>query len=172
MIKNVVTTSKWPDQGEMVSANLLLTKRAVLLTQQHPKQQIPGILAMSRTQLEWKPNAPDPSQEVTADVATISGQHLVLAVNLLCILSDHEATFACAGQLQRAKNKPMLRIPLRNSCLVLQFDNLEDRDIVVDTLTPLVQQTQNKGRQALVSDQFSGPPALVVIKKKLLSSDR
>ena len=66
----------------------------------------------------------------------------------------------------------MLRIPLRNSFLVLQFDNLEDRDVVVDTLTPLVQQVQNKGKQAMVSDQFSGPPALVAIKKKLLSSDR
>ena len=57
----------------MVSTNLLLTKRAVLLTQQQPKQQIPGIFAMSQTHLEWRPNAPDASQEVTADVATISG---------------------------------------------------------------------------------------------------
>ncbi len=66
----------------------------------------------------------------------------------------------------------MLRIPLRNSFLVLQFDTLEDRDAVVDTLTPLAQQVQNKGKQPAVSDQFSGPPALVAIKKKLLSSDR
>ena len=57
----------------MVSASVLLTKRAVLVTQQQPKQQIPGIFAMSRTQLEWKPNVPDPSQEVIADVAAISG---------------------------------------------------------------------------------------------------
>lgn len=77
-----------------------------------------------------------------------------------------------AGPLQRAKNKPMLRIPLRNSFLVLQFDTLEDRDAVVDTLTPLAQQVQNKGKQPAVTDQFSGPPALVAIKKKLLSSDR
>lgn len=66
----------------------------------------------------------------------------------------------------------MLRIPLRNSFLVLQFDNLEDRDAVVDTLTPLVQQVQSKGKQAMISDQLSGPPALVAVKKKLLSSDR
>ncbi|DBA86886.1 TPA: hypothetical protein ACH3X2_005346 [Trebouxia sp. C0005] len=132
----------------MVSANLLLTKRAILLTQQSPKQQIPGIFCMSQIQLDWKPNAPDTAQEITADVATIS------------------------GPLQRAKNKPMLRIPLRNSFLVLQFDTLEDRDAVVDTLTPLAQQVQNKGKQPAVSDQFSGPPALVAIKKKLLSSDR
>lgn len=156
----------------MVSASLLLTKRAVLHTQQQPKQQISGIFAMSRTQLEWTPNAPDSSLEVTADIATISGSHLLLAFDLLRILCEHEAEFACAGQLSRAKNKPMLRIPLRNSFLVLQFDNLEDRDVVVDTLTPLVQQVQNKGKQAIVSDPFSGPPALVAIKKKLLSSDR
>ncbi|KAL0053658.1 hypothetical protein WJX82_009019 [Trebouxia sp. C0006] len=132
----------------MVSTNLLLTKRAVLLTQQPPKQQIPGIFCMSQIQLDWKPNAPDTAQEITADVATIS------------------------GPLQRAKNKPMLRIPLRNSFLVLQFDTLEDRDAVVDTLTPLAQQVQNRGKQPAVSNQFSGPPALVAIKKKLLSSDR
>ena len=66
----------------------------------------------------------------------------------------------------------MLRIPLRSSFLTLQFDNLEDRDAIVDTLTPLVQQVQNKGKQPVISDQFSGPPALVAIKKKLLSSDR
>lgn len=65
----------------------------------------------------------------------------------------------------------MLRIPLRDSFLVLQFDHLEDRDAIVDTLTPLVQQVQNKGKQVM-SDQFSGPPALVAIKKKLLSSDK
>ena len=172
MNKEVVTTRKWLDPGDMVTASLLLTKRAVLLTQQQPKQQIPGIFAMSRTQLEWKPNIPDPSQEVIANVATISGQHLIVATDLLRLLCKHEAKLACAGQLQRAKNKPMLRIPLRNSFLILQFDNLEDRDVIVDTLTPLVQQVQNKGKQALISDQFSGPPALVAIKKKMLSSDR
>ena len=62
----------------MVSTNLLLTKRAVLLTQQQPKQQIPGIFSMSSVQLEWKPNAPNSSQEVTAEVATISGQQFEL----------------------------------------------------------------------------------------------
>ena len=77
---------------------------------------------------------------------------------------------ACAGQLQRAKNKPMLRIPLRNSFLVLQFESLEDRDVIVDTLTPLVQQVQ--GNPPPILDQLSGSPALVAIKKKLLSSDR
>lgn len=79
---------------------------------------------------------------------------------------------AAADPLQRAKNKPMLRIPLRNSVLVLQFDTLEDRDAVVDTLTPLAQQVQSKGKRPAVSDQLSGPPALVAIKKKLLTTDR
>ena len=60
----------------MVSTNLLLTTRAALLTQQQPKQQVPGIFAMSQTQLEWKPNAPDALQEIRADVALISGWHL------------------------------------------------------------------------------------------------
>lgn len=87
---------------------------------------------------------------------------------LFCIDDDHLS----AGQLQRAKNKPMLRIPLRSTFLVLQFDTLEDRDAVVDTLTPLAQQVHNKGKQPAISDQFSGPPALVAIKKKLLASDR
>ena len=68
-----VTTTKWFDQAEMVSASLLLTKRAVLLTQHQPKQQIYGIFSMSQTQLQWTPNAPDASQEVIEDVATISG---------------------------------------------------------------------------------------------------
>ena len=67
----------------------------------------------------------------------------------------------------------MLRIPLRSSFLVLQFDSVEDRDAVVDVLTPLVQTVQNKGkRPAAEPDQFSGPPALVALKKQLLSSDR
>lgn len=58
----------------MTLTNLLFTKRAVLLTQQQPKQQIPGIFCMSRTQMSWQPNVPDAAQEVTADVATISGE--------------------------------------------------------------------------------------------------
>ena len=70
----------------MVSATLLLTKRAVLHSQQPPKQQTPGIFCMSRTQLEWKPNTPNAAQEITADVATISGQHncLVLSRKVFC----------------------------------------------------------------------------------------
>ena len=81
-------------------------------------------------------------------------------------------TSTTAGQLQRAKNKPMLRIPLRSSFLVLQFDSIEDRDAVVDVLTPLVQEVNNKGKQPAQSDQFSGPPALVALKKQLLASDK
>lgn len=77
-----------------------------------------------------------------------------------------------AGQLQRAKNKPMLKIPLRNTNLVLQFDSIEDRDAVVDVLTPLVQVVTSKGKQPAQSDLFSGPPALVALKKQLLSSDK
>ena len=91
---------------------------------------------------------------------------------LTCRNFDSEIEYGYIGQLQRAKNKPMLRIPLRSSFLVLQCDSLEDRDAVVDMLTPLVQQVQSKGKQPIVPDQFSGPPALVAIKKKLLSSDR
>ena len=76
------------------------------------------------------------------------------------------------GQLQRAKNKPLLRIPLRSSFLVLEFDSIEDRDAVVDVLTPLVQEVNSKGKRPAESDQFSGPPALVALKKQLLSDDR
>lgn len=77
-----------------------------------------------------------------------------------------------AGQLQRAKNKPLLRIPLRSSFLVLEFDSIEDRDAVVDMLTPLVQEVNSKGKRPAESDQFSGPPALVALKKQLLADDR
>lgn len=81
-------------------------------------------------------------------------------------------TSGFAGQLQRTKNKPMLKIPLRNTNLVLQFDSIEDRDAVVDVLTPLVQVVTSKGKQPAQSDLFSGPPALVALKKQLLSSDK
>lgn len=66
----------------------------------------------------------------------------------------------------------MLKIPLRNTNLVLQFDSIEDRDAVVDVLTPLVHVVTSKGKQPAQSDQFSGPPALVALKKQLLSSDK
>ena len=66
----------------------------------------------------------------------------------------------------------MLRVPLKESFLVLQFDNLEDRDGVVDTLTALVQQVQNKGKPQNAAKQLSGPPALLAIKQKLLASDK
>ena len=65
----------------------------------------------------------------------------------------------------------MLRVPLQASFLVFQFETIEDRDAVVDTLTRLVQQIQNATRLP-ASGQFSGPPALIAIKQKLLGSDR
>ena len=65
----------------------------------------------------------------------------------------------------------MLRVPLKASFLVFQFDTIEDRDAVVDTLTRLVQQLQNAARPP-ASGHFSGPPALIAIKQKLLASDQ
>lgn len=81
-------------------------------------------------------------------------------------------TDCCAAQLQRAKNKPMLRIPLNKAFLQLQFDSLEDRDAVVETLGALTQQTSSNSSRQPAAGQFSGPPALVAIKKQLLDSDK
>lgn len=162
------------DLGQLTMP-LLLTKRATLFAQQPPKQQTPGIFSTSRTVLEWKPNTPGAADPVTADMASVSGKPpcTSTSASFVILLQDQMVTTSTtAGQLQRAKNKPMLRIPLRSSFLVLQFDSIEDRDAVVDVLTPLVQEVNNKGKQPAQSDHFSGPPALVALKKQLLASDK
>jgi len=57
----------------------------------------------------------------------------------------HFAYKTLTGALQRAKGKPMLRLPLPTGPRVIVFESVEDTDQVVDLLTPLIAREQQQG---------------------------
>jgi hypothetical protein len=85
-----------------------------------------------------------------------------------------------ADSLQRAKGKPLLRIPLRTGALVFEFETEVDRDQAVDVLTPLLKEAQRKGKGAAAGPSAAGAvqPAAVAsgpqaaLKQQLLKEDR
>ena len=82
--------------------------------------------------------------------------------------------FAYAESLQRAKGRPLLRIPTTERPLVFQFETEADRDQAVDIITPLAKSAQEKGK-ALVNGgsstgkSASGPHA--ELKRAVLAGD-
>jgi len=90
----------------------LLAKAADLLTA--TKARVPGILSLSRARAAWAPNDATAAPPLAFEYATLS------------------------GALQRAKGKPMLRVPLASGARVFVFGSVADTDTVVDLLTPLI----------------------------------
>lgn len=52
----------------------------------------------------------------------------------------HSQHVLSSGNLQRAKGKPLVKIPTRGLDMVLELENEAARDALVDRLSPLVQQ--------------------------------
>ena len=73
--------------------------------------------------------------------------------------------------MQKAKGKPLLRVPLVAGALVLEFESEADRDQIVDMLTPLVKQAAGTPRLGAAERgvNLSGP--LAAVKKQLLEED-
>lgn len=77
-----------------------------------------------------------------------------------------------AGALQKAKGKPLLRVPLVAGALVLEFEAEADRDQVVDVLTPLMKRAAgaaHSGDPAGRGAEAPGP--LSAAKQQLLGED-
>lgn len=85
------------------------------------KARVPGILSLSRTRAAWAPNDPTAAPPLAFEYATLG------------------------GALQRAKGKPMLRVPLASGARVFVFGSVSDTDTVVDLLTPLIAREREGG---------------------------
>ena len=94
----------------------LLTKPASLQTP--TKALLPGTLSIARMRGSWLPK----------DATSAAPLHFAYG--------------ALTGALQRAKGKPMLRLPLPTGPRVIVFESVEDTDQVVDLLTPLIAREQ------------------------------
>jgi len=97
----------------------LLIKPASLQTP--TKALVPGTLSIARMRGSWQPR----------DATSASPLHF--------------AYKTLTGALQRAKGKPMLRLPLPTGPRVIVFESVEDTDQVVDLLTPLIAREQQQG---------------------------
>ena len=106
----------------MASDLPLLTKPASLQTP--TKALLPGTLSIARMRGSWLPK----------DATSAAPLHFAYG--------------ALTGALQRAKGKPMLRLPLPTGPRVIVFESVEDTDQVVDLLTPLIAREQQGGNGA------------------------
>ena len=97
----------------------LLTKPASLQTP--TKALLPGTLSIARMRGSWLPQDANSAAPL------------------------HFAYRTLTGALQRAKGKPMLRLPLPTGPRVIVFESVEDTDQVVDLLTPLIARAQQQG---------------------------
>lgn len=97
----------------------LLTKPASLQTP--TKALLPGTLSIARMRGSWLPRDANSAAPL------------------------HFAYKTLTGALQRAKGKPMLRLPLPTGPRVIVFESVEDTDQVVDLLTPLIAREQGGG---------------------------
>ena len=80
-----------------------------------------------------------------------------------------------ADSLQRAKGKPLLRIPSKERPSVFEFESEADRDQAVDIITPLVKSAHEKGK-GLANGASSAAKAAqgphTELKKAVLAADR
>lgn len=136
----------------------LLTKPASLQTP--TKALLPGTLSIARMRGSWLPQDPNSAAPL------------------------HFAYRTLTGALQRAKGKPMLRLPLPTGPRVVVFEGVEDTDQVVDLLTPLIAREQQQGgggdgapsssavAAAAASRQPAKADAWSHAKRKLLEEDK
>ena len=112
----------------------LLTKPASLQTP--TKALLPGTLSIARMRGSWLPQ----------DATSAAPLHFAYA--------------ALTGALQRAKGKPMLRLPLPTGPRVIVFESVEDTDQVVDLLTPLIaREQQGSGAAGGAAAAAAGAPS-------------
>ena len=77
-----------------------------------------------------------------------------------------------AGALQKAKGKPLLRVPLVAGALVLEFEAEADRDQVVDVLTPLMKRAAGAAHPGDATGRGAEAPGpLSAAKQQLLGED-
>lgn len=132
----------------------LLIKPASLQTPS--KALIPGTLSIARARGSWTPR----------DATAASPIHFPYA--------------SLTGALQRAKGKPMLRVPLATGPRVVVFESVEDTDQVVDLLTPLIaREQQGGGSSSGAASTATGTAAAPAkadawsqAKRKLLDEDK
>ncbi len=80
--------------------------------------------------------------------------------------------YQCAGALQRAKGKPLVKVSTRTMDMVIELDNEAERDDLVNHLTPLTQQAsiipddgscQGPSQlEIMMSVSFVGPASIFV----------
>eukprot|EP00891_Asterochloris_glomerata_P004764 jgi/Astpho2/4764/Aster-x0212 len=138
------------------TGNVLLIKPATLVAES--KAKLGGTLQVATLQLRWDPMHSSDHQPVSVQLSSVT------------------------GVLQRSKKSPMVRIPTRGGAVTLEFQSMPERDEVVDILTPLVKKVADKGKAPVgqpaqaapqqAAPQLTGPPALVVLKSKLLKKDK
>ena len=135
----------------------LLIKPASLQTP--TKALVPGTLSIARMRGSWQPR----------DATSASPLHF--------------AYKTLTGALQRAKGKPMLRLPLPTGPRVIVFESVEDTDQVVDLLTPLIAREQQGGGDGAAGPSSSSAAAASTqqpakadawahAKRKLLEEDK
>lgn len=161
----------------------LLVKKVLYVLKKD--QKLAGILNISPTHIEWEPHDPTRCQPVSVALSSVPGGK---TVNLRSASHQSQPRYmghsrcpaACGtpDSLQRAKGKPMLRVPLSTGALVFEFEAEADRDQAVDVVTPLLQQAQRKGKGVATAGPgaplpvaaASGPQA--ALKAQLLREDR
>ncbi|KAK9845933.1 hypothetical protein WJX81_006374 [Elliptochloris bilobata] len=123
---------------------MLIAKRTKLTVR---KERVDGVLSLSHTSLSWRPNNPNAAQAVDVVIANMT------------------------AALQKAKGKPLLRMPLVAGALVLEFESEADRNQVVDVLTPLMKQAAGAARPGAAElGEELGP--LAAAKQQLLEEDK
>lgn len=112
---------------------------APLLLKRAKLDKQPGVLTIAQDAVSWQPNDPNgPQQAASVAVSAITNQ-------------------------QRAKGKPFLRVVTLGRPLVFELESVEDVDVVVDTLAPLLPRAA--GATPL------GPDPHAAFKAKLLKDD-
>ncbi|CAK0781641.1 hypothetical protein CVIRNUC_005433 [Coccomyxa viridis] len=133
----------------MSASTPLLVKRAIFTLARDRK--LPGVLTVNGSQIQWAAHDPTESQPHYIEIKAVS------------------------DSLQRAKGKPLLRIPTKDRPSVFEFESEADRDQAVDIITPLVKSAQEKGK-GLANGAASGAKAAqgphAELKKAVLAADR
>ena len=168
----------------MSASTPLLVKRAIFTLARDRK--LPGVLTVNGSQIQWAANDPTESQPHYIDIKAVSGGQSVhsswhwLDSNRLLKAPralQHTLATPCvsADSLQRAKGKPLLRIPTKDRPSVFEFESEADRDQAVDIITPLVKSAQEKGK-GLANGASTGAKAAqgphAELKKAVLAADR
>eukprot|EP00884_Botryococcus_braunii_P011843 jgi/Botrbrau1/2065/Bobra.0047s0030.1 len=124
----------------------LMVKNAKYITGK--KVKVDGQLTVSLHSLSWKPLAATEAESFRIKVSAIT------------------------GALQRAKGKPMMRVPLQSSAHAFELERNDDLDAIIEIMTSLMENADHKGKgPALTAHQetLSGPFADA--KKQLLAQD-